>query len=758
MAVQRRRTPRPSLYQPWRSDFSVVPAEARRAARYALQLVSGRPESLKRMDDSDFTGALWTLCLPLLEPSILSSLQAAWNDKGDDDPSNDDEDGDHLEFDCDDLPDFLCGRSQGRVDQKYSRQVRSYLNRILRPVPDAVLTRLAQQDGLTPIYPGIAALSRCASLSDHEVMVLDFAGTRGQHLPFATFLRELRSQGLRTNLDYLSAALAMPLEHLKPVLSQRGTLRQLALLRPARSRDDLEDCVAPDDLLTEILVTAPEDEEALMAMIVAPTMPASWKLDDFPHLQHDALRLRVALSHAAMHQVDGVNALLYGPPGTGKTEFALALAREANLTAYQVKTADEDGEGLTRRGRLAAFQLLQRLLQGRRDCVVLFDEVEDAFGGNDNVLLALLGKRSGGGHGDKGWMNRSLESNPVPAIWITNDVESMDPAFLRRFLLPVAFTTPPRSVRRRMAERHLGNHQLPPALLDELADDAALTPAQLGAAARLLTLYQDDDPARTVREGVAASRRLLIGSATPRLRQSPTAFDAAFLNLAGGIAPDRIADALLRTGQGRLCFYGPPGTGKTEFAHLLADVLQRELIVRSTSDIVSKYVGETEKNVAALFNDLDTERSILFLDEVDSLLLDRRQARHSWETTQVNELLQRIEQFPGIFVAATNLMDGLDAAALRRFDFKLHFRPLTQAQRLALFAREVLGDANRYPDIPTAIAQHLKSMDGLTAGDFANVVRQGRLLGDTLGPEAFLRRLMGEHRWKGATAQRSVTA
>lgn len=54
-------------------------------------------------------------------------------------------------------------------------------------------------------------------------------------------------------------------------------------------------------------------------------------------------------------------------------------------------------------------------------------------------------------------------------------------------------------------------------------------------------------------------------------------------------------------------------------------------------------------------------------------------------------LLQQIEHFPGILIAATSLMDGLDAAALRRFDFKLHFRPLTPAQRLALFAREALG-------------------------------------------------------------------
>ncbi len=149
---------------------------------------------------------------------------------------------------------------------------------------------------------------------------------------------------------------------------------------------------------------------------------------------------------------------------------------------------------------------------------------------------------------------------------------------------------------------------------------------------------------------------------------------------------------------------------------------------------------------------------ILFLDEVDSLLRDRRQARHSLETTQVNELLQRIEQFPGIFVAATNLMDGLDAAALRRFDFKLHFRPPNASQRLALFAREVFGDAALHAEILPAFAHKLNGMDGLTPGDFANVVCQRSLLGDDLGPEAFLRRLMGELRWKVAAWKRSIAA
>jgi SpoVK/Ycf46/Vps4 family AAA+-type ATPase len=105
-----------------------------------------------------------------------------------------------------------------------------------------------------------------------------------------------------------------------------------------------------------------------------------------------------------------------------------------------------------------------------------------------------------------------------------------------------------------------------------------------------------------------------------------------------------------------------------------------------------------------------------------------------------------MERYPGIFIAATNLMAGIDAAALRRFDFKLHFRALTPAQRLALFAREALGDATAA--VPPDLASHLERLSGLTPGDFATVCRQRRLLWEVLTPEQFLRRLAAECRLK----------
>lgn len=571
-----------------------------------------------------------------------------------------------------------------------------------RPSPTASSSAWRQPTETRPRILASPLLASCAGLDAIESFLLDFVEKKDGVRYFRDFLRETGFDAQREHVVSLSVMCNAPLAEVQSRLRRSGPLSCLDLVRRAR-RGDLEDFLDAGELLNDIIALEPTSRESLLAALVEPAQAVDCPLSAFPHLERDAERLRCVIASAARKRRPGVNALLYGPPGSGKTQFASALAHAAGLRAYQVKTGDEEGDGLSREGRLGAYQLAQRLLSGRDDCVLIFDEVEDVFANAESALLALLGRR-GRTNGEKGWMNRLLEENVLPAIWITNDAESMDPAFLRRFLLPVAFSTPPRSVRRQMVERHLGGKGLPADVLDELSADAALSPAQFGAARRLLEHYEGDTVERFIRDGVSAARRVLHGDAGPRLRKPSTAFDVAYLNLAGDVQPGQLADSLARRGFGAMCFFGPPGTGKTAFAHVLAEALDKELIVKTSADIVSPYVGETERNIARLFTEIDTDHCVLLLDEVDSLLRDRRQARHSWETTQVNELLQQMERFPGVFIAATNLMSELDAAAMRRLGFKLQFRPLSCAQRRALFARETLGDPARAGDLPAPIA------------------------------------------------------
>jgi SpoVK/Ycf46/Vps4 family AAA+-type ATPase len=139
----------------------------------------------------------------------------------------------------------------------------------------------------------------------------------------------------------------------------------------------------------------------------------------------------------------------------------------------------------------------------------------------------------------------------------------------------------------------------------------------------------------------------------------------------------RIVEALKARGHGTLCFYGAPGTGKTALAEHIAKAVGRPLIIKQASDLMSKYVGETEQNMAAMFKEAEAEKAVLLLDEADSFLQDRRGAQRTYEVTEVNEMLQGMERFNGVFVCTTNLLDRLDQAALRRFTFKIKFKPLT---------------------------------------------------------------------------------
>ena len=130
---------------------------------------------------------------------------------------------------------------------------------------------------------------------------------------------------------------------------------------------------------------------------------------------------------------------------------------------------------------------------------------------------------------------------------------------------------------------------------------------------------------------------------------------------------------------------GPPGTGKTAWAHYLASSIKQPILVKRASDMLDCYVGNTEKNIAAAFREASSTGSVLLLDEADSFLQNRSGAQKHWEVTQVNQFLTEMEAFDGIFICTTNLIENLDPATLRRFDFKVKFDYLSpiQAQQMA---------------------------------------------------------------------------
>jgi hypothetical protein len=133
----------------------------------------------------------------------------------------------------------------------------------------------------------------------------------------------------------------------------------------------------------------------------------------------------------------------------------------------------------------------------------------------------------------------------------------------------------------------------------------------------------------------------------------------------------------LSRGKGlNVLFTGSSGTGKTMAAEILARELSLELLQIDLSAVVSKYIGETEKNLSAIFREADQSQSMLFFDEADSLFGKRtevKDAHDRYANIEVNYLLQRIEQYEGVVVLATNLQRNLDDAFLRRIQEVVDF-------------------------------------------------------------------------------------
>lgn len=532
---------------------------------------------------------------------------------------------------------------------------------------------------------------------------------------------------------------------LRRVLGPDGALRRLGFVRS--SRYHYRSSPFPMELhsdVEDILLVPHESAEDLLVSFFHRGPRATHELSSFTHLRDDLELLRRVMAGALRGATTGVHVLLYGPPGTGKTELCRALAEDLGATLFEIAVEGRDGDPMTGGLRSTAFRVCQHALARRPKTLVLFDEIEDVFAGRRSFRHYGPGPRHDGYGPDveKGWMNQLLEKSTVPSFWVTNTLDSLDPAFVRRFDLIVALPEPPVSARRQMARRHLAGLPVDEAFLDKLAHDERITPATLAALRRVAELGgTDGDLEGRLWRALSQRQRALQHKHLPRRSVSPLPWDSRFLQTDPDIAP--LVDALARRPSARVLLHGPPGTGKTEVAHELARRAALPLLVRSASDLLSKWVGDTEANLAKMFQEATDTGAVLLLDEADSFFRDRAHERHGYEVSLVNELLTQLERFEGLFLCATNLVDDLDRAAFRRFDLKVAFAPLTSSQRLLLL-EEALGAPIEAP----ALRRRVMALHGLTPGDLAALLRRQRILGRPPQLEEWLSALEADLRLK----------
>jgi len=435
-----------------------------------------------------------------------------------------------------------------------------------------------------------------------------------------------------------------------------------------------------------------------------------------------------------------LNILLYGAPGTGKTSYAKSLAKELGMHCYVVAQSVFDRcetEAKSKpESRFAALQICGNQVAAN-NAVILIDESDEMLRCIADSPFGLMSM------GNKGLLNDSMDDTPVPTIWISNaTARQMDPSSRRRFDYSIRFE--PLNTEQRIAiwnnsiSRFHLEALIDPEMVRKFSTRYAVSAGGINLVLKnLARLSPAKENVPAMVQQIMEQHCELMGVENNPVQNMPAKdYTLQGLNIKGSIGPERIVEAVRNfrdntvAGTDRprmnLLLSGVPGSGKTEFVKYLGNALNSKIIVKMGSDLLGKYVGETEQNIKSAFEEAESQNAILFLDEIDGMVQDREHADRNWEVSQVNELLHRMENFNGVFIGATNFFKRLDSAILRRFTFKLEFDYLNDDGKKHFFEhmfQSKLSDAEEL---------RLNGIECLTPGDFRTVRQQVFYLGNSV--------------------------
>ena len=172
-----------------------------------------------------------------------------------------------------------------------------------------------------------------------------------------------------------------------------------------------------------------------------------------------------------------------------------------------------------------------------------------------------------------------------------------------------------------------------------------------------------------------------------------------------------------------ILLYGESGCGKSYYGQYLAQELGMPIIKRRASDLIDKFVGQTEKNIKDAFIEAKQKKAVLLFDEADSFLFDRKYAQRDFECASTNELLTQMEDHPYPFIMTTNLKEKIDKASLRRFLFKIKYDYMTE--------KNIISGIKTYFGKEFSLTKdQLKELKYITAGDFKTAKRKMDVLED----------------------------
>ncbi|HMA99563.1 MAG TPA: AAA family ATPase [Spirochaetota bacterium] len=416
--------------------------------------------------------------------------------------------------------------------------------------------------------------------------------------------------------------------------------------------------------------------------------------------------------------------LFYGAPGTGKTELSKTLIKSAGKKPVFLKRDSNQEDNL------GSLEMLSRV--AAPDEVLIVDEADTIL--NTGSFDFIFGKRSL----DKGRLNRFFDnSRRVSIIWITNRSWGMESSLRRRFDYSYHFKPFNEKQRARLwdtilkkspVRKLLSGEQLKQLVRTYIVDAGTISKAVSRIAAQ--NPAQNPEEARARLCHLLQQQHILTHGKKPVLEKKSGKYDISILNT------DKCPRALLNALKDyyttrdhyqeqlplNVLFTGAPGTGKTALARHLARSLDKGIMVKKASDFLDMFVGGTEKNIRAAFEEAADEDQILLVDEADSFLYSRGMAQKSWEISHVNEFLTDMENFYGVLICSTNFPEKLDHASLRRFQWKIDFKPLRKKDKMRMFKLY-------FPKLPVPAdhaAQQLTALNPLMPGDFKVVYDQLR--------------------------------
>ena len=439
---------------------------------------------------------------------------------------------------------------------------------------------------------------------------------------------------------------------------------------------------------------------------LGPPVKAELPWEAFRHLGQPAEDFRQLLTATLCARRNGasdsagVTFLAYGPPGCGKTEFCRTVAAEAGATLYSVGGREQGPDARLSVPRSVSLEYAIEALTDEPEAVILFDELEDYVAGA------------------KHWLNGLVESTPVPLLFTANAIDALrwsEPFFLDRLTYSLEFEHLPRGRRVSMFGGLLGGAEGMETLADELAADRRVKPRQVRNASRVAVL--SGGGAAAARRAVGQKAQLLHGKQTVEPRAAEK-YDLSLVRADPDLEVLTAEIAAVGPCRMGILLDGPSGSGKSEYAKQLAKRMDLDPLPKRASQLMSKWVGETEQKIAGAFAEARTTGSFLIIDEADSFLADRRDAFRNWEISMVNEMLSQLENHDLPYAFTTNLADRLDPAVARRFLFRATFKFLDEP-RVVRAWEFFFGD-----ECPAGV----RSLARLVPADFALVhERAGKL-------------------------------